>query len=1042
MQNWAKRGLQTALVTGGLLMLGTGIASAEENVNPDKPASPLDVSLTVPVKVGNNAVGTPFGQKNLPEIDKTISTKPITDKLKGAAAKLNGAKLPGAERVQKATEKATKAAEAVQQKASDAAPAEAKKAASEAKKATGSKAAAEGEVFRGNRGSLDIVVPIQIANNAIALLGDAEVTGGDSQQSYEGGEGVVTNGSGGALAGNVVDVDYVLPIQIANNAGGIGGNATSTGNSATQDVKTGGDSATDGSGGALSGNIIAPQGATPIQINNNAAVLGGIGKTSDNTSEVKAHSGGSLLSNGADGVLAGNVAGVPVALPVEVNNSALSGLGIADSTGNANTAEAQGGDTRHGSRTMKTYAETNGDGGVASGTLIQPQVASDANVNGLAGALGGISAAGVGEARSTTSNSSTTSSQAGGYSNTSAVGGVLSGTVADAPVAFPVEAYCAAAGAIGKAAADCENETTANAGRETFTDGTDSVLGGNTATAPLGGTIEAFGLSASAVGTADSTATEDKEIKAGGYNGSRGDGSTGGGNIIQTPVATPIEVFGGAASLAGNSTAEAEETKTVSSGGDGNTEDDDAVLASNVVATPIAQPLQAFGIGAAGIGQAHGQATAETDTTAGGDYTGSGKGAVGSGNIVQVASSAPAQLFGLSAAGGGISTGAADNTSSSAAGGTNTTSGAEGVASGNVGAVTNSLPAQVHGLAGALVGDADAMSMNVTDSMAGGDTTADGTGSSLGGNVVNAPIGGAAGVFGSAASVIGFADGGSVNDVVSGSGGNVDTSGAGGSLAGNALSAQALPVAEVFGTAATVGGFATGAGENTTDVVSGGDIATSGTEGHLSGNIFDVPAAAIAEVFGSAVAVGGEAVGAGDNVTVGSVGGTIDTDAIGHQLPVGVLVQVYNFGADLLGQATGVATNVTDVEVGDNGTLHQLVLDGSELPATELPSLNGLPIPAAAQQRSDVPDVTQVLPKITDITELPEVTQLPEVTELPDADALPVQVGLPEVAAPLPAPAVPAMPKAEPVAAKQTGLRGLWAKLSGALSGQNMTIQG
>ena len=110
--------------------------------------------------------------------------------------------------------------------------------------------------------------------------------------------------------------------------------------------------------------------------------------------------------------------------------------------------------------------------------------------------------------------------------------------------------------------------------------------------------------------------------------------------------------------------------------------------------------------------------------------------------------------------------------------------------------------------------------MNVTDSMAGGDTTADGTGSSLGGNVVNAPIGGAAGVFGSAASVIGFADGGSVNDVVSGSGGNVDTSGAGGSLAGNVLSAQALPVAEVFGTAATVGGLATRAGENTTDVVS------------------------------------------------------------------------------------------------------------------------------------------------------------------------------------------------------------------------------
>lgn len=42
MQTWAQRGLRTALVTGGLLVLGTGIASANENVNPDLPPSPLD----------------------------------------------------------------------------------------------------------------------------------------------------------------------------------------------------------------------------------------------------------------------------------------------------------------------------------------------------------------------------------------------------------------------------------------------------------------------------------------------------------------------------------------------------------------------------------------------------------------------------------------------------------------------------------------------------------------------------------------------------------------------------------------------------------------------------------------------------------------------------------------------------------------------------------------------------------------------------------------------------------------------------------------
>lgn len=86
MQNWAKRGLQTALVTGGMLMLGTGIASAQENVDPDRPASPLDGSVTVPVDVGNNAVGTPFGQYDGPEHQEEYSTKQVTDPVKDAIA--------------------------------------------------------------------------------------------------------------------------------------------------------------------------------------------------------------------------------------------------------------------------------------------------------------------------------------------------------------------------------------------------------------------------------------------------------------------------------------------------------------------------------------------------------------------------------------------------------------------------------------------------------------------------------------------------------------------------------------------------------------------------------------------------------------------------------------------------------------------------------------------------------------------------------------------------------------------------------------------
>ncbi|MEV6640595.1 hypothetical protein [Amycolatopsis sp. NPDC051371] len=43
-----KRTLQVALVSGGLLVVGTGSASAAETVNPDVPASPVDQLVTNP----------------------------------------------------------------------------------------------------------------------------------------------------------------------------------------------------------------------------------------------------------------------------------------------------------------------------------------------------------------------------------------------------------------------------------------------------------------------------------------------------------------------------------------------------------------------------------------------------------------------------------------------------------------------------------------------------------------------------------------------------------------------------------------------------------------------------------------------------------------------------------------------------------------------------------------------------------------------------------------------------------------------------------
>ncbi|WP_157405136.1 hypothetical protein [Actinopolyspora halophila] len=55
MQTWARRGVQAALVTGGMLAAGTGVASASGDC-PERPASPLDEPLTPAEASGD---GTP-----------------------------------------------------------------------------------------------------------------------------------------------------------------------------------------------------------------------------------------------------------------------------------------------------------------------------------------------------------------------------------------------------------------------------------------------------------------------------------------------------------------------------------------------------------------------------------------------------------------------------------------------------------------------------------------------------------------------------------------------------------------------------------------------------------------------------------------------------------------------------------------------------------------------------------------------------------------------------------------------------------------------
>ncbi|GAB2763612.1 beta strand repeat-containing protein [Amycolatopsis magusensis] len=936
MQTWAKRGFQTALVTGGLLMLGTGIASADENVNPDSPAGPLDANLNIPVQFEKNALGTPGGQVNFPGYRGDISTDTVTSPVKNVPA-LQKASAPAG--------KATAPLAGVTDKATSALSA----AGAQRQEVSGVGFEPTADPVKGNKVDLDVTAPIQICGNAVGVVGDAAIDDADcGTQSYENDQDTTTDGKHSGIAGNAVVLDWAMPVQIAGNAGGFAGGSGYTSGSAEQEVVETGDISTDGSGSSASGNVVAGQFATPVQVTGNAAswILGNAYSEFD--AETEAESGGWIKSDGDGGAGTGNVVGVPIALPTKVNgNAAGAWLSDADSVSHSE-ADATAGDTTPGLNNIPAYITTEGDDAFLAGTVVQPQGALIANVAGNAGSwIGNATTGNALDDDYADGGSSSSEVEAGGFSSTSGLDGSANGNIVDLPVAVPVEAFGIGGTYIGNAHSAHDNETGAKAGEGTFTTGDGSFLGANTITGQPALTGEVFGVGASHIGNASGTSHETKSVQAGGYNGSTGNDSSASGNIVQVPLAIPAEVFGIGASYIGQGEGTASEVKKINGAGGGNTDDDNGFGSSNLLSTPLAVPAQVFGIGASHLGRGTGEATTDTQVTAG--------------HAVKA-------------------------------------TGDKAAASGNIGFVPVALPVQAHGLGGSVIGSGFGTSENATDATAGGDATTGGEEGALAGNIVQAPFAGAATVFGSSAGLAALVGGDTAeNDVVAEAGGDSETNGDAAAFAGNVVSAQGLPVAQVFGDAVGVVAKSSGEAANSTDATSGGDITTSGVDGAFSGNILDVPAAAVAQVFGDAVAVAGAADATAENVTNGKVAGETTTagamdtvSGFDGQLPVGVVGQAYDIPVAVLGAAFAQATNATDVLVGEDEAQFIHRFDGKELPVDALPKLgwpslpalpgtpglgrgldlptSGLPVPglssvpglpglpgAGAQQRSDVP---------------------------------------------------------------------------------------
>ncbi|RDI18897.1 beta strand repeat-containing protein [Lentzea flaviverrucosa] len=883
MQTWAKRGLQTAFVTGGLLMLGTGIASAQENVDPDAAPSAVDVAAAVPIKADQNKLATPLREVTVPKVDRTISTDRVTSVVptRTAAPVANPLVRQAGERLQ---------------------------------------GTAFQNVVRGNRIQGHLDVPINICGNAIAVLADTQATGDCTQTTHRDGT-VITDGAGQALAGNVVAVDHVLPVQLTGNAIGAGGNAE-TNTDAEQVSTTGGDITTSGDKGAISGNVVTERGATPVQVTGNGVGAAGIADA-NSTADTFASSEGDTITSGKNGSISGNAVPIPLSPLAEVNGNS------AAAAGNSDTDSTQTGAAYTGGKTF-----TNGDPATLAGNIVEPALAGPITVDDNAAAVGGNAAA---------VSDTVNDSRAGGSHHTTGHGSTGSGNIAGAPISLPVAAGGNGASLVGNALTDHTNEANSTAGGQSFTVGDKSVLSGNIADVPPATAVDVCGNGATLAGQAAGTCENDVRSVTSGYQGTTGNDSVGSGNIASTPLAAPAEVYGLAAAVGGQAAGSADEVKLVQSGGTPNTQDDRGTVSSNVVTAPTAVAPQVFAVTAGLVGNTTSDAANDTTVVAGDAPHATGKKSSASGNIVQVPTSTPAQVF------------------------------ADGVT---------------------LVGNNDTTGANATDMKAGGDALTTGEQGSIAGNVISAPVA-------TGTQVLGWSVGGgsnvnstATNDLSSVAGGDVNSNGDKGAVAGNLIGAQPAVLPAVPGNTVSAAGITKSDVVSATNVVSGDDSYSSADDASVSGNLVNVPANAFAGVYANAVAVAGNATTITDKASYTQAGGETLTEGSGPltardmHVPVEAAARLARIPVEVVGQATTLGTSDDTQLTGEDtdGTLRATQLKGLELPkgvdslmkANQIPTFHGLDSKLPINQ----------LPNPADLAAL--AGQLP-IQGLPTTQGLPTQ---------------------------------------------------
>lgn len=914
MHTWAKRGLQTALFTGGLLMLGTGIASASENVNPDVRPSGVDQLLggttarsaatpgndalvKVPYQVKNNSVSSPLRKVDLPCAENELKL---------------GSGVPGA--VNGVTEQVI-----------------------------GTKTVAE----------LD--VPVQAVNNQLGL-GTPAVTSGDHTQTYEAPTPVTADGSGQNIRGNVVRVQDLVPVQLANNAIAVGSDAATDG-AASQTVTGGGNIETSGKDGTLSGLIGDQRGAAPLGVGGNALALGGTSKSTSHN-EQAVHNDGRDRTNGDNGKLAGHALVVPAALPVLLSDNA----GVLGGTGE-----------------VPAGADPDCDTGVAR-CVPTPSTATGSDTSTV-----------------------TSTATAKGNVITGGRNSTLSGWIGSLPVAFISKALANSIAVLGGTDVVHQSTVIADATSNTYTNGDDSTGSAQTVAAPMAGTLDLVGTAGTLLGDAETEADTMQDALAGGYNGTTGNDATLSGNLVQAPQAMPIELIGNALPFGGHTMASVSEDKVVSSGKTPNSDDDNGKFSSNVVQGANAVPVLVNGLvfGFAGDGEACTEVVSSTE--AGKGPKANGDKGVFSGNIFGEQTSFPVVAQELAVGGLSTTKSTVDTVLDSKAGGPAVTSGEDGTVAGNIGMLPIGGQGNVAmGNNVSVLGTTQGVLDHEQTSVAGGDNETNGDRGTISGSIVDVPLVPKFVSTSHGFSFFGTADSEGHSIETIGAGGDDTTSGEGGRLSGDIAQ---VPGALAFAWIACIMNVFSdvqSSAEEGGPVHAGGDLDTSGDPGSLSGIGANPGAKLLTGITTDAIGMA-PSIATGVNSFDGAPSGANNSSQpIGSPLVVNAPVE--EFALPLGPGQPFIVDNTNDPGRWQDGIDVPLGIGEVTglLGATDLPTL---PTRAATSQRFDLDDLhagKHRLGQIPGVGGLPvgALPGLPELPELPALGSLPLNAELGNVGAP------------------------------------------